>query len=81
MTDREKVVELLDYIIQPGEKTLGDIADYFIANGVVVQKHARWIERSGDKFCSECDSASYNRSFNFCPICGAKMDLEVSDEV
>lgn len=34
MNDREKLVELLDIIIQPGSKTLGDIADHLIANGV-----------------------------------------------
>ena len=37
---REKLIELLDIIIQPGEKTLGDIADHLIANGVTMQK---WI--------------------------------------
>lgn len=37
---REKLVELLDIIIQPGQKTLGDIADYLIAHGVTVQE---WI--------------------------------------
>ena len=36
----EKLVELLDIIIQPGQKTLGDIADHLIANGVTVQE---WI--------------------------------------
>ena len=42
MNDRtkEKIVELLDIIIQPGQKTPGDIADYLIANGVTVQE---WI--------------------------------------
>lgn len=40
MTDREKLIELLDIIIQPGSKTLGDIADHFIANGVTVQELA-----------------------------------------
>ena len=34
---KEKLVELLDIIIQPGEKTLGDIADYLIANGVTIK--------------------------------------------
>ena len=40
MNDRtkEKLVELLDIIIQPGQKTLGDIADYLISNGVTVQE-------------------------------------------
>ena len=42
MNDRtkEKIVELLDIIIQPGQKTLGDIADYLISNGVTVQE---WV--------------------------------------
>ena len=40
MDVKEKLVELLDIIIQPGQKTLGDIADHLIANGVTVQE---WI--------------------------------------
>lgn len=40
MDVREKLVDLLDIIIQPGQKTLGDIADYLISNGVTVQE---WI--------------------------------------
>ena len=39
MDVREKLVELLDIIIQPGQKTLGDIADYLISNGVTVQEN------------------------------------------
>jgi hypothetical protein len=35
---RDRLIELLDIIIQPGEKTLGDIADHFLANGVIVPK-------------------------------------------
>ena len=40
MNVKEELVELLDIIIQPGQKTLGDIADHLIANGVTVQE---WI--------------------------------------
>ena len=40
MDVREKLEELLDIIIQPGQKTLGDIADYLISNGVTVQE---WV--------------------------------------
>lgn len=36
MTERERLIELLDVIIQPGEKTLGDIADYLLEKGVIV---------------------------------------------
>ena len=38
MTDREKLVELLDIIIQPGQKTLGEIADHLLAHGVTVKE-------------------------------------------
>lgn len=52
MDVREKLVELLDIIIQPGQKTLGDIADYLITNGVTVQESVRpleeWWEAYGD---------------------------------
>lgn len=36
MTERERLIGLLDIIIQPGQKTLGDIADYLLENGVIV---------------------------------------------
>ena len=52
MDVREKLVELLDIIIQPGQKTFGDIADHLIANGVTVQEPVRpleeWSEAYGD---------------------------------
>ena len=47
MDVREKLVELLDIIIQPGQKTLGDIADYLISKGITVQ------ELDGCKYCKE----------------------------
>ena len=38
---REKLIELLDSFMQPGKaNTLGEFADYLIANGVTVQE---WI--------------------------------------
>lgn len=50
MTDRDRLIELLDIIIQPGQKTLGDIADYLLANGVIVPpcKVGDTIYRCGD---------------------------------
>ena len=54
MNDRtkEKIVELLDIIIQPGQKTLGDIADYLIRNGVTVQEWISIDERLPENFIS-----------------------------
>ena len=72
-------MELLDIIIQPGQKTLGDIADYLISNGVTVR------ELDG---CEHCRIASYTEKpfivitqigkevktqFNFCPNCGRRL--------
>lgn len=50
MTERERLIELLDIIIQPGEKTLGDIADYLLENSVIVLpcKVGDTIYRCGD---------------------------------
>ena len=50
MDVREKLVELLDIIIQPGQKTLGDIADYLIANGVTVQEWISVNDRLPEKY-------------------------------
>ena len=52
MDVREKLVELLDIIIQPGQKTLGDIADYLITNGVTVQEWISVDERIPENFIS-----------------------------
>jgi predicted amidophosphoribosyltransferase len=80
MTDREKLIELLDIIIQPGEKTLGDIADHLLANGVTVQKHGRWRNEWGNwrnRECSVCGAVyTWDITLRLCPNCGAKMDME-----
>ena len=49
MDVREKLVELLDIIIQPGQKTLGDIADLLIAHGVTVQEWVSVDDRLPEK--------------------------------
>lgn len=52
MDMKEKLVELLDIIIQPGQKTLGDIADHLITNGVTVQEWVSVDERLPENFIS-----------------------------
>ena len=83
MDVREKMVELLDIIIQPGQKTLGDIADHLIAHGVTVQECGHWEDDHGDYVCSCCHTAftddliwlvrGESNEPNYCPNCGAKM--------
>ena len=78
MDVREKLVELLDIIIQPGQKTLGDIADYLISNDVTVQEEAKlyWKPVKPGEWnltCSACDThLGCREDANFCPECGAK---------
>ena len=83
MDVREKLVELLDIIIQPGQKTLGDIADHLIDHGVTVQECGHWEDDHGDYVCSCCHTSftddlvwlvrGESNEPNYCPNCGAKM--------
>lgn len=89
MDVREKLVELLDIIIQPGQKTLSDIADHLIAHGVTVQEHGYWetvvevrdntVCGNGVKIeykrCSRCKNPAKFFEDDFCGNCGAKLDL------
>lgn len=88
MDVREKLVELLDIIIQPGQKTLGDIADYLISHGVTVQECGYWVSltdcANAGVYCSVCHKKVYKEDYawcnrknklrsDYCPHCGAKM--------
>ena len=83
MDVREKLVELLDIIIQPGQKTLGDIADHLIANGVTVHECGSWIDSCEYACLHKCSACGGNApedlesgldtKTNYCPHCGAKM--------
>lgn len=48
-------------------------------------RHGRWIDASGMILCSECgdswgtETEEMVRSFNYCPNCGSKMDMEEQD--
>ena len=79
---KERLVELLDIIIQPGQKTLGDIADHLIKNGITTNQKLekgqwKWIDLHGDGFetlcCSECGYTEGREHYNFCPSCGKLM--------
>ena len=88
MSVKEKLIELLDIIIQPGQKTLRDIADYLISNGVTVQEHGYWVSltdcANAGVYCSVCRKKVYKEDYawcnrknklrsDYCPHCGAKM--------
>ena len=49
------------------------------AADVAPVRHGRWIdarEYCGDYMCSNCEALYGTNKFNYCPNCGAKMDLE-----
>ena len=84
MDVREKLVELLDIIIQPGQKTLGDIADHLIDNGVTVQECKLGVKKTNadrirsmsdermtvflDEFSSRCLDCAEYEKNQSCPI-------------
>lgn len=79
---KERLVELLDIIIQPGQKTLGDIADHLTKNGITTNQELEkgqwnWTDLHGDGFetlcCSECGYTGGREYYNFCPSCGKSM--------
>lgn len=75
-----------DYILKCSHKLIADLA----AAGLKPERHGRWIEETniGEfynvpclPFCSVChntnqDSEGFGMTTEYCPHCGAKMDLE-----
>ena len=46
------------------------------AADVVEVVHARWIDRDGKTWCSNCDASNKQYKPPYCPHCGAKMGRE-----
>ena len=89
MTDRDRLIELLvnfnpykDPIRQMADKMIIEkIADYLLANGVIVQKQGEWVsapikEKGYDSktipTCTNCGYQSFI-TYTYCPECGAKL--------
>ena len=83
MNDRDRLIELLDIIIQPGQKTLGEIADHLLANGVIVPpcKVGDTVYQYGKKFtkCTAYDYAPQYEDDSECIGCCAKCDSTTYD--
>lgn len=83
MTDREKLVELLEKH-EYQKHYPSTLAAILLANGVVVREKGKWIEgkketlfrKQGNYICSNCKSHTGIVKFNFCPNCGADMRKE-----
>ncbi len=79
-------------LIQSGETHLDSLAEGFTEVHILIKsapsveaepvRHGRWIEKpyllGTSRFCSLCGSnyGMPHEVYNFCPNCGAKMDLE-----
>ena len=47
------------------------------AADVIPVRHGLWLHRkNGVAYCSECEVDTVEDETNYCPNCGAKMDLE-----
>lgn len=79
-----KAVEMREPMMV-GNKTIGvEALKNFLRNRPAVDAapvvHGRWIHDNNNRYgCSECmarEIMSYRNPKNYCPNCGAKMDLE-----
>lgn len=83
MTDRDRLIEILKVPIHPkiGVDPAGVVADYLLANGVIVQKQGKWgsapIKEKGydSKTIPTCTCCGYQSfiTYTYCPECGAKL--------
>lgn len=57
--------------------------EHFISDADVVENvHSKWIERNNERRCPICHyfyMTSGTTIYNFCPMCGAKMDGKRKD--
>lgn len=62
------------------QNQIRDMVSQFPPADVAPVRHGRWIKRKTWNFhvCSECsfETPPYTSFMNYCPNCGAKMDLE-----
>ena len=59
-----------------GEKFEAAIFKIPVAD-VAPVRHGKWLHRkNGVAYCSECEVDTVEDETNYCPNCGAKMDLE-----
>ena len=82
---RQAAIEVADAIwATTGDKNVAKVWDMLrnLPSAQPEQKKGKWIEEIGMLMCSECGEAWGTEqfdevmSFNFCPNCGAKMEVE-----
>ena len=87
MTDREKLIELLEAIPHAQRLYPDMYVDKLIENGVIIQKRSKWISEVelrpelygwvplNNVVCMECGNSNTLEK-NYCPDCGSIMNLE-----
>ena len=80
MTDREKLIELLE-TVPAHQRLYPDLyVDYLIENGVTIQKRGKWVHKNKEMYCSVCNEEALMDEIYYesphCPDCGAIMGEE-----
>ena len=79
MNDREKLIELIEkwnkdeFAISYASD---ELADYLIANGVVIQNQSERFYQDGRlqfSRCTNCRANNFRKDGTYCPNCGAKI--------
>lgn len=82
MTDREKLIDLLDRRVHDDWFTNEEIADHLLAHGVTVREPGRWeiLGKAVIDTVAKCDNCgeeavwrTRNKPYAICPNCGAPM--------
>lgn len=75
--DKEELIKALNYDRQQYEKGFAD------AKAEYQRPQGEWVRMDVDHktfyYCSECH-LHYEYPFNFCPHCGAKMEVQTNDD-
>ena len=89
MTDREKLIDMLESV-EHARRLYPDLyVDMLIANGVVVREKGEWVEHYNEGYemwfydCPFCDDGYSMKQRdkskpNFCHNCGADMRIELA---
>ncbi len=74
----------------PAEGFIGTVGE-LIAKQPTIEpevRHGRWKKKNGEIYCTNCKKSKWPESFelmlrrfNYCPLCGAKMDIPEPPEV
>lgn len=82
MTDRDRLIELFFKVAEEKDcPQPNEVADYLLANGVIVQKKGKWVSAPikdkgyDSKTIPTCTCCGYQSfiTYTYCPECGAKL--------